>query len=137
MIPTIIVVNDTNPLLDEYISLFKLLTRVVVRTSFQGEQLYSDGNGPFVEGILFFDATGRKRIVRRDNYKNIISEITSILIGSNSDTQAMIKTHLEEKFINANHANSYLESKKLFMETEDKLLLKEYIAGIYGTKSSI
>ena len=129
MIPTIVIINDNNPLLNEYASLFSKLTRVVRRTSYQGEQLYSDANGPFFEGILFFDANGRKQLIRRDNYTTIIPEVIRALIStSNSEVTKNIKAYLDMQGISSSSTSYDLK----YIDEEAKVVLNQYLLETYA-----
>jgi hypothetical protein len=126
MIPTVIIVNDNNPELTEYANLFKKFTRVILRSSFEGEQLYST-NEPFLEGILLFGSSGAKVLARRDDYENITRDILLYLLRTSKATEQT------KKYIRIMNVTSYLPKTHnyLNLSNEEKDLISEYVKQVY------
>jgi len=92
MIPTVIIINDNNPELEEFAKHFESLTRVLKRTSIQGEQLYG-----IFEGIIYCDSDGKYIFKRQDNYADLPAQIENNL-SRLSELQALqLKTFLERR----------------------------------------
>ena len=90
LLPTIIVVNDDESCISHNVDLAKLVStlslklRVYLRSSIQGEQLYG-----VREGILYFDESGHRQRVWRDDYSTVIDEVEKRL-ASITDTRVSL-----------------------------------------------
>ena len=92
MIPTVIIVNDDNPQLEELEELLSNFTRTLRRNSIQGEQLY----GMF-EGVIFCDSEGNFAVKRRDNYQGLALELVTRLASADQRYQGQLRTYLDKK----------------------------------------
>ena len=97
-IPTAIVVYDNNQELSNLSHELSRLIRVVHRTSLQGEQLYSFSVDtlPLVEGIIYYDNTGTKKMVRRDHYTDALEFIKRDLATLSTSQLELINEYLSK-----------------------------------------
>ena len=92
MIPTVIIINDGNKRLQDLEILLEGLVRTFHRSSIEGERLY----GVF-EGIIFFDEDGQKQLTRRDDYRDVITQVMTRVRNSKSHNKSLLKEYLQAK----------------------------------------
>lgn len=95
--PTLIIVNNNNRELKKLGEQLSESIRVVHRSSFEGETLYSTGLNtlPFIEGVIYFDKSGSKKFIRRDNYSDVYSLIKQDLANLNPNEQQMLQSYIK------------------------------------------
>lgn len=92
MIPTVIIINCDSPEVNSYATVFENFTRVLYRTSFQGEQLYG-----IFEGIVYVSPSGDHEVKRQDNYEGMTELILKKLNNLRVPEQAQLKGYLTKK----------------------------------------
>lgn len=95
--PTLIIVNDNNRELKKLGELLSDSIRVIYRSSFEGETLYPTGLNalPFIEGVIYFDKSGSKKFIRRDNYKDVYPLIKEDLAALSPNEQQMLQSYIK------------------------------------------
>ena len=96
MIPTVVIVNDDNSVLEELADKLSSKLRVVQRSSLDGEKLYG---ATFFEGVIYFDEHGSKQLTRMDSYDDVVKCIEDKLKLVSPTTQALLEKHLNNKTI--------------------------------------
>lgn len=94
-IPTVIIVNDDNDLLEEVGRDLEKLVRVYYRTSVQGEQLYG-----VWEALLYFGDDGTRQHIFQDEYNGAVSAIQAKLdkmSERNPSAKKLLDDYLEGK----------------------------------------
>jgi hypothetical protein len=96
MIPTIVIVKDENSSLDKLVPTLKKITRVVERTSFQGETLYSSTT-PFFEGVLLYNDKGAIVLKRQDDYTDLLDTLMIEILKLPNSAKVQIKNFFNQK----------------------------------------
>lgn len=98
MLPSVVVVNDSknsisyNPILTKLIYTLKPLVKVYLRSSVEGETLYN-----IREGVMYFDESGLRQRVWKDNYDSVVTEVEARLEKIPTESKPLLNKYQQSQ----------------------------------------